>query len=220
MKKTPIWFVFVVSLVVVTYVVAGPVFSRTACAVASVPEADGHGHDDHGDSHGDGGSLNPLESLKKDLAFWSVIIFGGLVLIIGVFGFKPIVKALDEREKQVSDNIAGADRANQEAKELLKQYQAKLSEAEGEVKAIVENGKKEAMRSGEAIVAKARDAAQAERIRATKEIEAATDGALQELATKSADLAVSLAGKILKKELNPKEHAGLIQNAVSDFSKN
>lgn len=217
MKKAPIWFVFLVSLVVVTCVLTGPMFSRNvACAAAATETGDhgeGHGHDEEG-------TLNPLDSLKRDLAFWSVIIFGGLVLIVGGFGFKPIVKALDDREKHVADNIAGAERANQEAKELLKQYQAKLSEAEGEVKAIVENGKQEAARAGDAIVAKAREAAEAERIRATKEIEAATDGALQELATKSADLAVSLAGKILKKELNPQEHAGLIQNAVSDFSKN
>jgi S-DNA-T family DNA segregation ATPase FtsK/SpoIIIE len=89
-----------------------------------------------------------------------------------------------------------------------------------EVKAIVEAGKKEAERAGDLIVAKARDAAEAERVRAAKEIEAATDGALQELAARSADLAVSLAGKIIRQNLDAGSHAELIQTAVSDFSKN
>ena len=177
-----------------------------------------------GDSHtehaGEQKSVNPLDSLKKDLAFWSLVIFVGLVFILAKFAFKPIANALDEREKQVADNIAGAERANLEAKELLAQYQNRLSEAEGEVKAIVEAGKKEAERAGDLIVAKAREAAEAERVRSAKEIEAATDGALQELAARSADLAVSLAGKIIRQKLDADSHAELIQTAVADFSKN
>jgi len=175
---------------------------------------------DHGKGeHAENVNLNPLE-LRTDLEIWSMVIFVGLVLIVGKLGFKPIIKALDEREKQIADNIANAERANQDAKTLLKEYQAKLSDAEGEVKAIVEAGKQEAKRAGDVIVAKAREASEAERVRAMKEIEAAADGALQELAAKSADLAVSLAGKIIREKLDPKSHADLIKTAVADFSKN
>jgi len=195
-------------LFVLVLVVAAPAMSGSTLAYAA------------GDHASEPKSINPLDSLKKELAIWSAVIFGGLVFILAKFGFKPIAKALDDREKQVADNIAGAERANQEAKDLLAQYQDKLSEAEGEVKALVEAGKKEAERAGEAIVAKAREAAEAERIRAAKEIETATDGALQELAARSADLAVSLAGKIIRQNLDAGSHADLIQTAVSDFSKN
>ena len=170
--------------------------------------------DDGGDAN-----LNPL-NWATDTAIWTGVVFLCLVTVLAKFAFKPIAQALDEREKQVADNIAGAEQANQVAKDLLAQYQDKLSEAEGEVKAIVEAGKKEAERAGELIVAKAREAAEAERIRAAKEIESATDGALQELAARSADLAVSLAGKIIRKNLDAGSHAELIQTAVTDFSKN
>lgn len=179
-------------------------------------EGDAHGHGDHG-HHEE--AANPF-AWQTDLAIWSLIVFVILVAILGAFAFKPITQALDQREQSVADNIAGAERANQEAKDLLAQYQNKLSEAGGEVKAIVDAGKKEAERAGEAIVAKAREAAEAERVRATKEIESATDGALQELAARSADLAVELAGKIIHKDLDAGSHADLIKTAVSDFSKN
>ena len=179
-------------------------------------EGDAHAHDDHG-HHEEG--ANPF-AWQTDLALWSLVVFAILVAILGFCAFKPIAQALDQREQSVADNIAGAERANQEAKDLLAQYQDKLSEAEGEVKAIVEAGKKEAERAGEAIVAKARNAAEAERVRATKEIESATDGVLQELAKRSADLAVKLAGKIISKDLDVGSHTDLIDNAVSDFSKN
>ena len=179
---------------------------------------DAHGHDDHDHASHDE-QPNPFR-WQTDLAIWSLVLFVVVFAILGKFAFKPIAQALDEREKQVADNIAGAERANHEAKDLLTQYQDKLSEAEGEVKAIVEAGKKDAERAGELIVAKAREAAEAERVRAAKEIESATDGALQELAARSADLAVSLAGKIIRKNLDAGSHAELIQTAVTDFSKN
>ena len=207
-------FVTLVMVFALGLVVIAPAMSGNTLVFANAPVESGDGHAKESKS------INPLDSLKRDLAIWSAVIFVGLVLILAKFGFKPITQALDEREKQVADNIAGAERANQDAKDLLAQYQNQLSQAEGEVKAIVEAGKKEAERAGEAIVAKARDAAEAERRRAAKEIETATDGALQELAARSADLAVSLAGKIIRQNLDAGSHADLIQTAVSDFSKN
>ncbi|MDR1382969.1 MAG: F0F1 ATP synthase subunit B [Planctomycetaceae bacterium] len=170
---------------------------------------------EHGDS-----DLNPLGTWQTNTAVWTVVVFLILFGLLTKFAFKPIIEGLDKRELAIADNILEAERANRNAKELLNQYQQKLSEAESEVKAIVESGKKEAERAGESIIAKAREVAEAERIRAAKEIESATDGALQELAERSANLAVSLAGKIIREKLDPQAHANLIQNAVSDFSKN
>ena len=58
-----------------------------------------------------------------------------------------------------------------------------------------------------------------EKQRALREIEAATAGAIKELAEQSATLAVGLAGKLVQAELDPKAHVRLIEQAVSDFSK-
>ena len=206
-------FVTLVMLFVLGLVVIAPAMSGNTFVFANASTKSG-------DDHASETKITDPLSLKRDLAIWSAVVFVSLVFILAKFAFKPIAKALDDREKQVADNIAGAERANQEAKELLEQYENKLSDAEGEVKAIVEAGKKEAERAGELIVAKAREAAEAERVRATKEIESATDGALQELATRSADLAVSLAGKIIRRNLDADSHADLIQTGVSDFSRN
>jgi F-type H+-transporting ATPase subunit b len=188
-------------------------------AIHSAPLSNAHSekgeHADHGDT-----DLNPLGTWQTSTAFWTVVVFLILLGLLTKFAFKPIIEGLDKREQAIADNIAEAERANRDAKELLNQYQVKLSEAESEVKAIIESGKKEAKRTGESVIAKAREAAEAERIRATKEIESATDGALQDLAERSADLAVLLAGKIIREKLDPQAHTNLIQNAVSDFSKN
>ena len=50
--------------------------------------------------------------------------------------------------------------------------------------------------------------------RALREIEAAKNGALEELARKSVDQAVGLAGRIVGKQLNKDDHAELIQDTL------
>jgi F-type H+-transporting ATPase subunit b len=170
--------------------------------------------------HGDGGDpsekLNPIK-FQIDTALWTGVVFLILVTVLGKFAFKPIAQALDAREQAVADNIAAAEKANVDAKVLLEQYRQKLTDAHGEVKEILDAGKKEAEAAGLAILEKARQAAESERIRATKEIEAATTGALQELAEKSATLATTLAGKIIKTKIDASAHRDLIDSAIQNF---
>jgi F-type H+-transporting ATPase subunit b len=51
-----------------------------------------------------------------------------------------------------------------------------------------------------------------------RDIETAADQAIESLAERSAQLAVELAGKILKSKLTTDDHARLIKEAVSKFA--
>jgi F-type H+-transporting ATPase subunit b len=125
---------------------------------------------------------------------------------------------LDEREKGILENISAAQKQNEDAKELLKQYQDKLDASKEEVRQIIEKAKKSAERQAEDIVAKARDAAILERDRAMKEIEGATTAALQSIAERSATLATNLAGKMIRAEVKPEQHRSLIDAALQEFT--
>jgi F-type H+-transporting ATPase subunit b len=162
-------------------------------------------------------SLNPMEFIKST-AIWTLIVFLTVVAIMYKFAFGPIAKALDEREQGVLDNIASAQKQNEEAKELLKQYQEKLDASREEVRQIIEKAKVDAQRQAEDIMAKARDAAISERDRAMKEIESATTSALQSIAERSATLATKLAGKMIRAEIKPDQHRSLIDAALREFS--
>ncbi|MDD3586569.1 MAG: F0F1 ATP synthase subunit B [Thermoguttaceae bacterium] len=177
-------------------------FLASACVYAS-------GHE--------GGGINPL-SWKTDLAIWTAVVFLCLVLILGKFAFGPISKALDQRELSMEDQLERVKKANADAQELLSQYQQKLSESEEEVRKILSSARDDAAKTAQAIVDQAKEAAEGERKRAVQDIQSATDGALEELACRSADLATSLAGKILKEQIDPGRHAQLIHGALSNFS--
>jgi len=163
--------------------------------------------------------LDPL-AWNTDLALWNLIIFLVLVVVLGKFAFKPIVKALDAREQAMADKVAAAEKANTDARDLLNQYQQKLADSEQEVRQMLESARADAEMRAQSILDKARDAAEQEHQRALKEIDAATDNALRGLAEKSADLATELAGKILKEKICPADHAELIGGAIRQFTRN
>ena len=162
-------------------------------------------------------NLNPMEFFSNT-AIWTLVIFLVVVAILYKFAFGPIAKALDEREQGILGNIASAQKQNEEAKALLKQYQEKLDASKEEVRQIIENAKKDAQRQAEDIVAKAREAAGLERDRAMKEIEGATKSALQSIAERSATLATNLAGKMIRAEVKPEQHRHLIDAALQEFT--
>jgi F-type H+-transporting ATPase subunit b len=163
--------------------------------------------------------IDPL-AFKGDLAVWTAVVFLVLLLILWKFAWGPLAAGLDSREKAVADQIAQAEKANADAKQLLAQYEQKLSDAQGEVRAMLDKARRDAEQLGRDMLEKSKADARAEQQRAMRQIEAATNSALKELADRGAKLAVELAGKIVRAKLNPKDHAKLIDQAVAGFSKN
>ncbi|MCC6123845.1 MAG: F0F1 ATP synthase subunit B [Pirellulales bacterium] len=168
-------------------------------------------------AHGGSGEPDPLD-WKADLAIWSAVVFIGLLLVLYGTAWGPLTEGLSKREKHIADQIAQAGAANRQAKELLSQHEQKLAEAAQEVRAILDKARRDAEETAREREAKAEADAKARLERAEKEIAAATAAAAKELADRSAKLAVDLAGKIVKAKLNPKDHAQLIEQAVSGFN--
>ena len=162
--------------------------------------------------------LEPL-AWQTDLAIWTAVVFVILLVILWLFAFGPIVKALDLRERNELARLAATEKSAADAKDLLRQYQQKLEDSEEEVRKILNDAKTDAQKQADAVVAEARLLAAEERERALRDIQNASDVALQEIAEKSASLATLLAGKIIKEELDPAKHARLVENAIADVAK-
>jgi F-type H+-transporting ATPase subunit b len=170
----------------------------------------------HGAAHAAEVDPNPLE-FRADLAIWTGVVFLVLMFVLWWFAWGPIASALDQREQAVANQIAAAEKSNQDSQKVLAQYEQKLADAKNEVRALLDQARREAEQAGRQIVEAARGEAREEHQRALVEIENATAGALKELAERSADLAVGLAGKIVRAELKPADHRGLVERAMADF---
>jgi len=179
--------------------------------------AEDHAGEDHaGEEHA--AAINPL-AFDPDLALFTLLIFLLLLAVLWKFAWGPIAAGLDKREQSIADQIAAAQAANEQAKTLLGQYEQKLAAASGEVRAILDEARRDAEHTQQEILAKARADARLERDRAIREIEIATDSALKELAERSTNMAVDLAGRIVQAQLKPADHTRLIDEAMAKFPK-
>lgn len=178
---------------------------------------DEHGAHDHAAHIGHPQGEVRVEEFKTDLAIWTFVVFLVLMGILWKFAWGPIVAGLEKREQRIAEHIASAERAHEDAKRMLAEYERKLASSADEVRAIIDEARRDAEHTQQEILAKARADAQLERERALREIETAKDQALKELGERSANLAVDLAGKILNAQLSAADHHRLIEEALNRF---
>jgi F-type H+-transporting ATPase subunit b len=165
------------------------------------------------EGHGSEESSNFLGT-EPSLAIWTLVVFVGLLLLLGRFAWKPLMAALHQREQHLEHVLLDTERARNEAEALLAEHRRLMSEAQEKVRAMLDQARHEAQTAGEEITRTAQAEAEAARHRAERDIATARDQALVELWSKAAELAVSVAGKVLERDLGPDEHRRLIDAAV------
>ena len=97
---------------------------------------------------------------------------------------------------------------------MLAEHEDKVAKATDEVREMLDKAKADAESQKASILAAAEAAAKSEKDRAVREIHAAKNTALEQLAESSVDQALGLAGSIVGKKLDKKDHASLIQDAL------
>ena len=183
-----------------------------------------HGHGDHhseiGTNPPPGVSREAFESpaeFRSDLAIWSFAVFLLLLGLLSAIAWKPIMQGLDKREQGIADTIAATQAASDDAKKLLASYERRLAEASVEVKAMLDEARRDADNLRQSIVSEARQAADEEKQRAHREIGMARDEAIAQLAATAGDLAVSVAGKFLREKISAEEQQRLVQESVASL---
>ncbi len=156
-----------------------------------------------------------LVDFRTDKAMFTVVVFLLLLAILYATAWKPIMQGLEKRERGISDNISRAEKAAAEATAKLAGYEAKLASAAEEAQKLVATARKDAESAGQRILAAAQEEAARQRDRAVAEIESAKRTALNELASKSTDIAMSLAQRIVGRELRADDHQKLVQDMLS-----
>ena len=173
--------------------------------------------EDHGGGHAP--NTNPL-SFDPDLALFTGLVFLLLLLILWKFAWGPILAGLAAREDGIAANIDQAEQDAEAAAAKLQEYEAQLTAAAEEARTIMTKAQDDAQAAADAIVAEAKEAAQRQRDRAVADIETAKNVALGEVAQKSVDIALGLAGNIVRRQLTAEEHSELIRETLGKFPSN
>ena len=129
--------------------------------------------------------------------------------------WSPIINALDERRTTIADGLAAADKGQAAEAEGVKAAARLVDEAKGQASEIL--GKAE--KRGSEIVSEAKDDAGVEGDRilvaARAEIDTEVSKAKESLRAQVSELAVAGAQQILKREIDPKAHADLLDDLAA-----
>jgi F-type H+-transporting ATPase subunit b len=149
----------------------------------------------------------------------AIVIFLLLLFVLTKAAWKPILGGLQKREETIRQAVDDAERASQEARALIAQYEEKLATATEEARAIAEEARKDAEDVRRRIEEDARQRAEETLARSLKEIERAKDKAYDEILSNMATLATEAASKIVQKRMSPAENADLVDAVVRDFAR-
>ncbi len=165
---------------------------------------------------GDGSANNPFAGDIGN-ALWTLVIFVLVIFVLGKWAWRPILNALQKREQFILDSLAQAKKDRDDAAKQLKEYSEKLHQARTEATAIVDEGRRDADVLRHKIEEQAKSEAQAMLDRAKREIGIAKDTAVKELYTLSARLATDMASRIIRRELDGKEHERLLSESIDEL---
>ena len=135
------------------------------------------------------------------LIFWTTVVFSLLLAVLKKYAWKPILSAVDERNKSIEDALKAADKAKEEMLSLNADNERILIEAKKERDILLKEGRE----IKDSIIAEAKDKAKvdAEKILTTAKEQIINEKmkAITELKNQVGELSIEIAEKILKSEL-------------------
>ena len=152
-------------------------------------------------SSADGGeTMTRLFGLDLQLLFDSgltLLAVFTLFLVLSYNLFNPARKVLQGRTERIQSDIESAKKDKEDAEQLKKEYEAKLSDAENEVERILAEARKRALANEDKIVSDAKKEASAIIERANNEAELEKKRVKDEVKQEMISVATAMAGKII-----------------------
>lgn len=159
-----------------------------------------------------------INEFSIGLFFWQIILFVLLLFLLRKYAWKPILKAVDEREEGIRNALAAAEDAKKEMQNVSADNERLLQEARAEREVLL----KEAREIKDKMIADAKAQAQEEGdkiIRQAREsIEGEKKAAIADIKSQVASLSVEIAEKVLKGQLQDKDkQLKLVDQLVDDI---
>ena len=136
--------------------------------------------------------------------------------------FKPVKKFMNNRQKQIEDEVNSANKIKEEAEAIKAESEEKVKTAEDEVKkgyAELEEEKASVSDGKERILKEAREEAEKIIESAKNEAKAEKEKIIAEAKTEITGIAVALAKNILEREITEADNEKLIDECIKDIKK-
>jgi F-type H+-transporting ATPase subunit b len=145
-----------------------------------------------------------LTLLAQVLAFLAFIYFSAKVV------WPPLLRAIEARQKQIADGLAAAEQGKRSLETSAKQAEQAIQDARGRAAEIIEHAEKRSVQMIDEAKTAAKAEGDREKAAAKADIQQEAQRAREQLREQVAALAVAGAEKILRREVDAKAHADLL----------
>lgn len=158
----------------------------------------------------EGGLLTP----SGGLIFWTILTFVIVLVTLWKFAWPHILGAVEAREAHVRDLIAAAAADRAEAQRLLEEQQRQLEEARARMQEVMAESRTAGERLREEMLAETRREQALLISRAEREIEQATERAVEEVRAEAVDLAIAAAERLISRNLSTEDNRRLVREYI------
>lgn len=153
--------------------------------------------------------------------FWTLIFTWAnliiLFLLMKKFLFGPIQNIIKQREDEVASMYNTAEEAVNRATDMEAEYEKKLSGAKDEAEQIIKTATDNANIRSEKMIAETQQKVDSMMSKANERIEQEKQSALSEVKSEISSIAVSIASKVIEKEINEADYERLVNKCIDEM---
>ena len=164
--------------------------------------------------------MNPLVQPDPGLFVWTIVTFVVLLALLSKFAWKPLLAALEARQEQIATSLDAAKTAGEERDRAVREAADIIRKAHVEAGTIVATSRTDAERVREETKQKARGEAAAILAAAERQIQAETLRARDEVRREAVDLAVSIASKLIRRNISAEDNRVMIDEMIGRLPRN
>jgi F-type H+-transporting ATPase subunit b len=164
-----------------------------------------------------GGDQGNLLYWDPSADIWVLVTFALMVIILYKAAWKNVLEGLKGREQRIRGDIQQAEEARTKAEAVLKEHAAKMAGAEEQIRQLLAKATLDAEKIAANIRAQTQAETEAERENTRKEIQAAKRDAIRQVYEQTADLATTVASKIIGRNLNAQDQQDLVKQTLGQL---
>lgn len=150
---------------------------------------------------------------------WYLLVFAILLLLVKHYAWGPVSKMMEKRRQKVISDLDSAADNRKKAEALANQREAALKNSRQEATKILSEAKASAEKTSSAIVAEANNDATSIHEKAKADAAQAKADALDEARDQVAEISVTIAQKIIAKNLSADDQKELVDQFIKGLSK-
>ena len=163
--------------------------------------------------------MEQLVRFDPGLIFWTWATFFVVLAVVAWKAWRPMVNALEKREAGIRGALEAAEKARQESEELTVKMEDELQRSRSEAQQIIAEAKTSADKIREELEESAKKKAEELISKAKDQIKAERENTLREITTTVVDLSLSVASKVIKRNLTTEDNKKLVEESLRQIGK-